>query len=94
MVIIVAGNYQQYRRFVRELREKFISPPETRYACRPEDIMGVRDVEVLLVGTWWENPLSSNENWPYLKLVCAPSEIRYAEEVITMVQPRGSKVSY
>lgn len=53
-VIVIAGNYDQYRDF---LRENNLSPSEYRYADRPENIIGKRGCLYILAGEYYLNPL-------------------------------------
>jgi hypothetical protein len=50
-LLVVAGNYQQYRHY---LRKEKIHPAHATYVMEERHLLGV-DGEYVLVGTWWEN---------------------------------------
>jgi len=58
MKFVIAGNYRQFTNYCRENR---LQPnKDVRYVGRPEDTRGVRNVEIIKYGTWWENPAAND----------------------------------
>lgn len=66
MRIVIAGNYRQYKDY---LRENNLTPQQARYVDTPEKLRGLRGVEVVKYGEWWLNPCAND--W-YLELVTLP----------------------
>jgi hypothetical protein len=66
MKIVIAGNYHQYKNY---LRENNLTPRQARYVDMPEKLRGLRDVEVVKYGEWWLNPCAND--W-YLEYVTLP----------------------
>jgi hypothetical protein len=58
MKIVIAGSYQQYKSW---LRENDLIPRDARYVSFPEQLRGLKDVEVVRTGTWWMNPCSYDD---------------------------------
>jgi len=54
LAIVVCGSFQEYEDF---LKERGVLSREYRYARRPEDLFGLRGVDVFMWGRYWENPL-------------------------------------
>ncbi len=65
--IVIAGNYRQYLHY---LRENELSPRDARYCCEVEQLRGLRKVEIVRYGTWWENPCAFDD---YLLILGAPN---------------------
>lgn len=68
MKIVIAGNYRQYQNY---LRENNLTPQEAKYVSTPEQLHGLRDVEVVKVGEWWLNPCADDD---YLKIIERPTQ--------------------
>ena len=66
MKIVIAGSYAQYRRYLEETQQ---SPKDVRYISSPEQLRGLRNVEIIKYGTWWESPVAGDE---YLKTINLP----------------------
>ena len=66
MKIVIAGNYRQYKDY---LRENNLTPQQARYVDMPEKLRGLRGVEVVKYGEWWLNPCAND--W-YLEYVTLP----------------------
>ena len=65
MKIVIAGNYRQYKDY---LRENNLTPQQARYVDMPEKLRGLHGVEVVKYGEWWLNPCA---DW-YLEYVTLP----------------------
>lgn len=70
-VLVFAGNYNQYRDF---LREHDLNPREWRYVSRPDQIMGMRSANYIKVGQWYLNPIMDKQ--PELTQVYDMKEIK------------------
>lgn len=66
MKIVIAGNYRQYKNY---LRENNLTPQQARYVDMPEKLRGLRGAEVVKYGEWWLNPCAND--W-YLEYVTLP----------------------
>jgi len=53
MKLIIAGNVRQYQRYCRKHK---LSPAEARYISDPDMLYGYKDPEIILYGSWWDNP--------------------------------------
>jgi hypothetical protein len=49
MIYIVAGNFQQCQYYARN---KGLKPSEYRYVVGPESLRGVKDINIIFVGTY------------------------------------------
>lgn len=56
MILVIAGNYQQFNHW---RRENNISPQDARYVSRPENLRGYEKPSLVKVGTWYENEASN-----------------------------------
>ena len=52
--IVLSGNYRGYINF---LKESGVSKEDFEYACRREDILGVRKINFILYGRYWLNEI-------------------------------------
>lgn len=68
MKIVIAGNYNQYKNY---LRENNLTPQEARYVSTPDVLRGLHNVEVVKVGEWWLNPCADDD---YLKIIERPTQ--------------------
>ena len=66
MKIVIAGNYQQYKEYLRKTNQ---SPRDAKYIEFPEQLRGLRNVEIVRYGTWWESPVAGDE---YLNIINVP----------------------
>jgi len=65
MKIVLAGNYQQYAEYVEE---RLLDPNEVRFIGSESDLEGLPDnVELVYVGTWWDNPIHTSMRLRFLK---------------------------
>ncbi len=70
MIIVIAGNCEQYLAY---LREHGINPRDARYASKEEDIRGLpTGTDFRLAGKYWDNPLSDD---PYLNMMLRRSMV-------------------
>lgn len=53
MKLVIAGNYSQYKRY---LHDEGLTPAEVKYVNDPDMIRGYDKPEIILYGSWWENP--------------------------------------
>lgn len=67
-IIVIAGNYQQYKYYLREMQEAGLKLDNAQYACEPRHLEGIRNVRVVRVGQWWNNPLV-RKNDPRLRML-------------------------
>lgn len=59
MKLVIAGNYQQFREW---LRETGTNPRDARFVDRMEQVKGMRGAEIILYGEYWQNELSKHLN--------------------------------
>ena len=53
MKLVVAGNYNQYKHY---LRDNNLTPAEAKYIANEGQLMGYTEAEIILYGSWWESP--------------------------------------
>ena len=54
MKYVVAGSYKQYREYLKQNGD---SPAGARYLHSCEQVLGLREVDVVKFGEWWKNPI-------------------------------------
>ena len=65
MKIVIAGNYRQYKNY---LRENNLTPQQAQYIDTPVKLRGLRNVEVVKYGDWWLNPCANDWYLEYITL--------------------------
>lgn len=55
MKLIVAGNVRQFERYCQV---HGLSPTEAKYITDPNMLYGYEKPEIVLCGSWWENPIA------------------------------------
>lgn len=69
MNIIIAGNYRQYRDYIRRYN---LNPKEYKYIPDAHKLRGLHNCKVICVGTYWESEVTKTIGWREL--------VRRAEE--------------
>lgn len=62
--IVIAGSYHQYLQY---LKDSGLTRAEAYYVSKPSQLWRVRDEEVVLYGTWWNNPCAFCDFLPIIE---------------------------
>lgn len=62
MIYVIAGSKRQAEQWARHRR---LTPQAWRYVSTAEHLLGVRDAEVVLTGTYWVAPVGVLESLRY-----------------------------